>query len=306
MAVGAPAALTLPPFAELWNGTSWAEVPLPPVNGQTGPKVQLAGVSCVTTQFCIAVGNGVSSQVESPLIEQWDGSTWTVVQDSGSDATGLEDVSCVSVNFCMAVGAIGLNSSSTFVEQWNGSAWTATTLPDPSATTDAFGFGVSCTTPTFCMMVGAAGTTQSGGAAAASWDGTAWTPVTVKNNFNDVILQSVSCVGVSLCMAAGTGGPNGNHAIIDSWSGPAGWSQDTVPTLPAQGKLFGISCISTTACTAVGEYVPSERPGHVGLHLERVGLESAHRHRGRGGLVSDLFHRRGLHFELGLRRRRHV
>ncbi len=125
MAVGAPADLTLPPFAEVWNGTAWAEVALPAANGQTGPKVQLAGVSCVTAQFCIAVGNVVSSQAESPLIEQWNGSAWTVIQASGPAATGLEDVSCVTVNFCMAVGATGLTTSSVYVEQWNGSTWAA-------------------------------------------------------------------------------------------------------------------------------------------------------------------------------------
>ncbi len=256
MAVGAPALLDLSPFVEFWNGATWAELPLPPVNGQTGPKVQLAGVSCVTTQFCIAVGNVVSSGIESPLIVQWDGSAWTVVQDSGTDTTALEDVSCLTVNFCMAVGAIGFATHSVFVEEWNGTTWVPTTLPNPVDTTDAFGFGISCTTPTFCMIVGAAGTTLSGGAYAASWDGTTWTPSTSANSFKDVILQSVSCVGVSLCKAVGTGGGVGNHPVIDTWNG-AGWTQDTIPTLPATGRLFGISCISTSACTAVGEFVPS-------------------------------------------------
>ena len=39
---------TLPPFAELWNGTTWAEVPLPTIQRSDGANVQLAGVSCVT------------------------------------------------------------------------------------------------------------------------------------------------------------------------------------------------------------------------------------------------------------------
>jgi len=216
MAVGAPANLTLPPFAEVWNGTAWAEVPLPAANGQTGDKVQLAGVFCVTMQFCLAVGNVVSSQTEAPLIEQWNGSSWSVTQSSGPDGTRLEDVSCVTVNFCMAAGATGLTTTSTYVEQWNGSTWAATTLPDPGTTTDAFALGISCTTPTFCMLDGGAGTSQSGGAYAASWDGTAWAPITVTNTINDVILQSVSCVGVGLCMADGTGGQNGNHATDTS------------------------------------------------------------------------------------------
>ncbi len=256
MAVGAPAFLSLPPFAEVWNGTTWTEVPLPPANGQTGEKVQLLGVSCVTLQFCIAVGNVVSAGVESPLIMQWNGSAWTVIQESGSDETGLEDVSCPTVDFCMAVGAIGLTNSSVFVEQWNGDTWVPTILTDPDTTTVAVGFGISCTTTTFCMIAGAAGNASSGGAYAASWDGTTWTPSTLANSFNDVNLQSVSCVGVSFCMAAGFGGVNGRHPIVDSWSG-TGWTQAAIPTLPPPGQLFGISCISTSVCTAVGSFVPA-------------------------------------------------
>jgi hypothetical protein len=256
MAVGAPGNLTLPPFAEMWNGSIWAEVSLPPADGQTGLKVQLAGISCVTTQFCIAVGNVVNAGLESPLIEQWNGAAWTVVQDIGSDTTALQDVSCPTVNFCMAVGTLFVSPNSVFVEEWNGSSWTPTTLTAPAGTVDAFGSGVSCTTPTFCMIVGTAGNSTSGGAYAASWDGTTWTPSALSNSFPDVILESVSCVGVSFCMADGIGGVNGNHPIVDSWDG-AGWTQETVPTLPAAGKLFGISCISASACTAVGQFLPT-------------------------------------------------
>ena len=188
MAVGAPAALTLPPFAEFWNGATWAELPLPPVNGQTGPKVQLAGVSCVTTQFCIAVGNVVSSGVESPLIAQWDGSAWTVVQDSGTDTTH-STMSPASRSISAWRWARSASAPvSVFVEQWNGTTWAPTTLTNPETTIDALGTGISCTTTTFCMIVGAAGTTQSGGAYAASWDGTTWTPTTTANSFKDVIL----------------------------------------------------------------------------------------------------------------------
>jgi len=254
MAVGAPASLDLSPFAEFWNGTTWAEVALPEVNGQSGPKVQLAGVSCVTAQFCIAVGNVVSGGAEAPLIEQWNGSAWTVVQSSGSAATGLEDVSCLNVGFCMAVGFGGATTSSVFVEQWDGATWTPSSVPNPGTDADAFAYGVSCTTTTFCTMVGTAGTPPSGAAYVASWDGTTWTPSTLTNSFPDAILESVSCVGVTFCTAAGTIGQLGNKALIDSWSAAGGWVQATVPT--AQGKLFGVSCFSATACTAVGEYVP--------------------------------------------------
>jgi len=41
-------------LAELWNGSSWSQVRTPNVSGGG----QLNSVSCVTTSFCMAAGDG--------------------------------------------------------------------------------------------------------------------------------------------------------------------------------------------------------------------------------------------------------
>ena len=61
----------------------------------------LSGVSCVTTSFCVAVGQATGPK---PVIEQWNGSAWTVASTSLGESLGMDGVSCTSLNFCEAVG----------------------------------------------------------------------------------------------------------------------------------------------------------------------------------------------------------
>ncbi len=115
-------------YAELWNGTTWSPMTLPTVTGAT--STTLVGVSCVTTSFCVAVGHATGVGV---LIEQWNGSTWTVATTSLGQATDLLGVSCTSATFCQAVGnASGL---APVAAQWNGSTWSAQTLSLPGGDT---------------------------------------------------------------------------------------------------------------------------------------------------------------------------
>ena len=47
-------------YAELWNGTTWSPMTLPSVAGSA--STTLIGVSCVTTSFCVAVGQATGPQ----------------------------------------------------------------------------------------------------------------------------------------------------------------------------------------------------------------------------------------------------
>lgn len=68
-----------------------------------GPSLgDLNGVSCVSATDCIAVGAVSGDPSESPLIESWNGSTWTIVPSPG-EASGvnvLSGVSCTSESAC--------------------------------------------------------------------------------------------------------------------------------------------------------------------------------------------------------------
>ena len=66
----------------------------------------LSSVSCVSSSFCVAVGNYNNGSAGQTLVEVWDGADWTVMASPspGTGSNNLSSVSCVSASFCVAVG----------------------------------------------------------------------------------------------------------------------------------------------------------------------------------------------------------
>jgi hypothetical protein len=243
--------------SELWNGSTWSPLTMPTVTtaANSGPPV-LVDVSCITTSFCVAAGYIYysSEATYTSLIEQWNGSAWSVVQGAVAPTTAnyLVAVSCTSTTFCVAAGGVGPSGpvNAPYVEQWNGSTWTPTALALPTGSTNAYFNGLSCTTATACMAVGL----MSGSGTkplAEQWNGSSWTvtavpPVTPSASYS---LAAVSCAGPSFCAAVS--GSNNNN-VVHTWNGSAWTAATTVPTPTGGGFLSGVSCFSATSCTAVG------------------------------------------------------
>jgi hypothetical protein len=205
----------------------------------------------------------VTNNTNQTLIEQWNGSQFSVVPaTSPSNQAFLDGVSCLNASFCMAVGA-STNALSLF-GQWNGTTWSLTTqgvspgLSIPNLTS------VSCGNFNNCMAVGYVNNAgiPGQGALAYHWDGSMWQGTLTLNEpapVNDNILQSVSCVGPFFCAAAGYA-YNSNGAgfpaetpLVEFWNNPTWTSIATLPPVPHVGLgLDGISCFSATSCTAVG------------------------------------------------------
>jgi hypothetical protein len=92
-------------LVERWNGSAWA-IQAPPA--PTGTVTQLEAVSCTTSTDCVAVGKqhpvGLSS---ATLVEQWNGTTWTIVPSPNRPGTSFDillGVSCATSTNCKAVG----------------------------------------------------------------------------------------------------------------------------------------------------------------------------------------------------------
>src|SRR5205085_11633775 len=68
------------------------------------------------------------------LIEQWNGSTWSVVS---SPSPGLlKGIAIVTANDIWAVGDFvdpNTGTTQTVIEQWNGTSWSVVPSPNPSA-----------------------------------------------------------------------------------------------------------------------------------------------------------------------------
>ncbi len=198
------------------------------------------GVSCVSSNDCIAVGGGdyTGSQL---LAAGWDGSSWSrqsVPSPSGAGDSSLAGVSCASSTSCVAVGTASGPSVQPFTEVWNGTTWSARYAPEPRGTTDAHFTGVSCPSRTDCVAVGWFLPSHSGAHALAErWNGQRWSIQSLPRGVS--ALEAVSCPTARRCMAVGAG--------VERWTGRR-WVASLKPSI----ALYAVSCSSGNRCTGLG------------------------------------------------------
>ena len=128
------------PFAETWNGSAWALVPVPE------PSESLTSVSCTTATFCETVGyyHSPNSTLHLPYAADWDGSG--LHRQRVLFRGDLYAVSCATTYECHAVGT-GQQDT------WDGSNWYAsTTGPEVNP--------LSCAAPGSCTAVGSTATAE--------------------------------------------------------------------------------------------------------------------------------------------------
>ena len=247
--------------AERWNGAKWS---LAPLAASTSYSL-LQSVACPSATTCFAVGYAypLLEFAEHPLIERWDGTTWSVV--AGPTITGtnvyawLNSISCVTAADCTAVGYYHDRPPASsnqpfglaFIEHWNGSQWSRVPGPPPSRfQTDVFLSGVDCTSATDCNAVGTSTTYDKKHGTvehplAVHWNGAKWSIVALPGS-GQAGLAGISCPSPTSCVAVG-------GSIIDRWDG-AHWTAIAVPksAVGVAYTLTAVSCPSTTDCTAVG------------------------------------------------------
>jgi hypothetical protein len=224
-------------LAEVWNGTTWHIQPTPSPQSPFGfVDNDLEDVSCVSTSFCEAVGNGPNGMAALG----WNGTSWQVQNRPGAGGIQGQFVSCPSVDFCMSIDAFGR------VDAWNGSSW--------SAGTNLTGFlpvgGVSCVSASFCEVVGSGPSGES----AAQWNGSTWTAQPTPGGAGED-LKAVSCLTATSCEAVGELVNQGNPlTLAEVWNGSAWTVQPTPSPSPSMGSaLNGVWCTSGSGCTAVGQ-----------------------------------------------------
>ena len=126
-AVGFGATVTL---TEHWNGTQWSIISSP--NAGTSSSA-LNGVTAIASNNVWAVGDYItSSDTYQTLIEQWNGTSWSVVAspDSGTSFNQLLAVSAASANTIWAVGTYNTTKrTQALIEQWNGTSWNVVASP---------------------------------------------------------------------------------------------------------------------------------------------------------------------------------
>jgi hypothetical protein len=239
-AVGSRSALgnTTVSLAEMWNGTSWKMQPSAvPAGGATG---YLSGVSCVSADFCEAVGGAASAA------ELWNGTSWSTQLIPGSATSSYTSVACTSADFCVAVGGAAQ------IAVWNGTSW--------SAQDGATGFtglaSVSCTSAADCEATGYG----ASGEDAEGWNGVSWSAQITPTPAGGYpgVLNSVSCASADFCEAVGDyelESPAQYVPLAEVWNGTSWATQDAPVLKEAYGSgLQSVWCSSPGSCTAVGYY----------------------------------------------------
>ena len=231
--------------AALWGGSTWASqaIALPP-----GSEGEFTGVSCSSTSACTLVGSDFLGALFQPVIERWNGTSWSTQRAPASPAavyiSTLLDVSCASSTRCIAVGLAWTSGNDEFVpiaERWNGQSWSMQSVPNPGAGSAGFARlnAVSCVSNGVCMAVG----TLNGASFAERWNGKSWSIESIPNA-TEISFESVSCASPTMCTAAGTAYVNfADVPAVGQWNGTS-WSTQTlpVPAGSAQAQLLNVSC----------------------------------------------------------------
>lgn len=260
--------ITFVTLAKVWDGSVWhpMQTANPPELDESlfSGGARLVSVSCIPGGECFAVGRYRNSEgVTKPLVEQREGSNWTIMplpELSGMASGGLEGVSCASATACSAVGYFATESGvdQALVARWDGIQWELQPGAEPAGATSTRMTGVSCASPALCV---ATGVYQDGSererTLVEQWAGGVWTiqPTPEPEDGLRAGLSGVSCVAVDSCSAVGhiTSQSGARRPLAERWDG-SNWTVVSTPSLPAgkAGELYSVSCASALACTASG------------------------------------------------------
>jgi streptogramin lyase/phosphodiesterase/alkaline phosphatase D-like protein len=137
-------------LAERWNGSEWTILPM------SQPMKYLTAVSCSSTTWCVAVGDGLN-------LERWGGAKWLKQEaPSPGKSAMFTGVFCSSSSACNAVGSYENEGTAPFAEHWGtapgmSGEWALQSTTDPlegpspqASTLES----VSCETSSACTAVG--------------------------------------------------------------------------------------------------------------------------------------------------------
>jgi hypothetical protein len=221
----------------------------------------LQGVSAVSSNDVWAVGS--QPPANHPLVEHWDGASWTISPSPAVSRGLLNAVNAVSSSDVWAVGA---NGSGTLAEHWDGVRWTIVPSPSPGNVYNQL-YGVSGTGASDQWAAGYGQNLVSpnkyvGNVLIEHWNGIAWQTVPVPQI--DAQLYSIRAVTVSNAWAVGYSGLPGNQELVLHWDGHS-WTQ--VTAAPNDNVLYGLNQGGLRLHWAAGQYAPPGVGNAQVLHL---------------------------------------
>lgn len=153
-------------LAEHWNGSAWSTVSTPFGNtSSVFPHDTLVSVVAISPTDAWAIGLQAFQHGRSSVLENWNGSSWSIVSQPVSGAV-LNGLSATGTDDVWAVGNDGL------IEHFNGTAWSEVSNPPGGDETLA---SVAALSPTDAWTISSDGTMTE------QWNGSQWSAVATAN-----------------------------------------------------------------------------------------------------------------------------
>jgi hypothetical protein len=222
---------------EHWDGHGWHEVAQ--AAGEPANSV-LVSVTADSPSDAWAVGYyTTSASLLLPLIEHWNGTSWSLVTGAFGGQSyydRLWAVSALSPNNVWAFGTTDRHPS-VVAEHWNGSTWTM--VPMPFIGYDSELVSVAALAPDNIWATGIQLASQT---LVEHWDGSSWTIVpspSVSGAYS--FLGGVAALGANdIWAAGGVSTSTSSRTLTEHWNGSA-WTIVSSPPANADSELLGLA-----------------------------------------------------------------
>jgi hypothetical protein len=255
-----------------FDGTTWTAFPAPMIKGDNNSFLQ--GVVAISPTLAWAAGNVTGGAHLGQVIEQWNGTKWSLFPGPKFGKKDQADVFAMtssSANDVWAIGSLvnrGTGLVSSLFEHWNGTTWTATTVES----NNEFLFGASADATNDAWAVGFHGSDNIG-TAAMHWDGANWKRVITPNvgqgtnKLNAVLALAPNdawAVGFSTPVAAPQ--RSATLTLIEHFDGTS-WAVVPSPNVGPNNanqsnRLLGLTANSANDIWAFGSYFAADGSGH--------------------------------------------
>lgn len=189
-----------------------------------------------------------------PLIERWNGGSWSVMpapDPNTGDAfdSSLASVSCPDDGACVAVGSTQRpGATDPLIERWDGNRWVIQDAGVKASYLEA----VTCLSASRCFAVGYYSSPgQDAEPLFDVWDGVRWTAHRQESTTFQLVPVAAACLGPADCFAVGdyltSLGSQGG--VIEHWKGGS-WSFSFYRDF---AFLSSVACPGPHECVAVGQ-----------------------------------------------------
>lgn len=255
-----------------FDGTTWTAFSAPMIKGDNNSFLQ--GVVAISPTLAWAAGNVTDGAHRGQVIEQWNGTKWSLFPGPKFGKKDRADVFAMtssSANDVWAIGSLvnlGTGVVSPLFEHWNGTAWTATT----GESSNEFLFGASADAANDAWAVGFNGS-DSITTSAMHWDGTNWKRVATPNVGEGTNkLNAVQALASNDVWTVGFSTPvappkqAATLTLIEHFDGTS-WAVVPSPNVGPNGgnqsnRLLGLTANSANDIWAFGSYFAADGSGH--------------------------------------------